>query len=120
MVFDSGRSGYEYSASFPSVNMQNKHGGSIRSPDCYLKKCVKNSLTQYSFYVKNRSNEKKTWERLPKGDRSRQIRKVYVCSGIDLSEVLFHYEIFCGKENKGLSRKICSTVKLICALPGAC
>ena len=76
MVFDSGRSGYEYSASFPSVNMQNKHGGSIRSPDCYLKKCVKNSLTQYSFYVKNRSNEKKTLrERLPKGDRSRQIRK---------------------------------------------
>ena len=56
MVFDSGRSGYEFSASFPSVNMQNKHGGSIRSPDCYLKKCVKNSLTQYSFYVKNRSN----------------------------------------------------------------
>ena len=58
MVFDSGRSGYEYSASFPSVNMQNKHGGSIRSPDCYMKKCVKNSLTQYSFYVKNkRKNE---------------------------------------------------------------
>ena len=77
MVFDSGRSGYEFSASFPSVNMQNKHGGSIRSPDCYLKKCVKNSLTQYSFYVKNRSNEKRTlWEeRLLKGDRSRQIRK---------------------------------------------
>ena len=38
MVFDSGRSGYEYSASFPSVNMQNKHGGSIRSSDCYMKK----------------------------------------------------------------------------------
>ena len=76
MVFDSGRSGYEFSASFPSVNMQNKHGGSIRSPDCSLKKCVKNSLTQYSFYVKNRSNEKRTlWERLLKGDRSRQIRK---------------------------------------------
>ena len=77
MVFDSGRSGYEFSASFPSVNMQNKHGGSIRSPDCYLKKCVKNSLTQYSYYVKNRSNEKRTlWEeRLLKGDRSRQIRK---------------------------------------------
>ena len=31
--------------------MQNKHGGSIRSHDCYLKRCVKNSLTQYSFYV---------------------------------------------------------------------
>ena len=76
MVFDSRRSGYEFSASFPSVNMQNKHGGSIRSPDCYLKKCVKNSLTQYSIYVKNRSNEKRTlWERLLKGDRSRQIRK---------------------------------------------
>ena len=77
MVFDSERSGYEFSASFPSVNMQNKHGSSIRSPDCYLKKCVKNSLTQYSYYVKNRSNEKRTlWEeRLLKGDRSRQIRK---------------------------------------------
>ena len=31
--------------------MQNKHGGSIRSHDCYLKKTVKNSLIQYSFYV---------------------------------------------------------------------
>ena len=34
-----------------SVNLQNKHGGSIRSYDCYLKRCVKNSLTKYSFYV---------------------------------------------------------------------
>ena len=107
MVFDSGRSGYEYSASFPSVNMQNKHGGSIRSPDCYMKKCVKNSLTQYSFYVKNKSNEKKTW--VGKIANRRQIAtnsKVYVCSDIDLSEILFHYVMFCGKENKGLSRKI--------------
>ena len=30
--------------------------------------------------------------------------KVYVCLDIDLSEVLFHYVMFCGKENKGLSR----------------
>ena len=34
-----------------SVNLQSKHGGSRRSYDCYLKRCVKNSLTQYSFYV---------------------------------------------------------------------
>ena len=32
--------------------------------------------------------------------------KVYVCSDIDISEVLFHYVMFCGKENKGLSRMI--------------
>ena len=31
--------------------MQNKYGGSIRSHDCYLNRCVKNSSTQYSFYV---------------------------------------------------------------------
>ena len=31
--------------------MQNKHGGSIRSHDCYLKRWVKNSLTPHSFCV---------------------------------------------------------------------
>ena len=30
---------------------QSKHGGSIRSHDCYLNRYVKNSYTQYSFYV---------------------------------------------------------------------
>ena len=47
-VFD--HSGCEHSASFESVNMQNKHGHSIQLHDCYLKRCVKNSLVQYSFY----------------------------------------------------------------------
>ena len=50
--FDRTRSGYEHNASFKSDNMQNKHGGSIRLLNCYLKRRVKNSLTQYSFYVK--------------------------------------------------------------------
>lgn len=27
-----------------------KHGSSIRSHDCYLKRCVKNSSTKFSFY----------------------------------------------------------------------
>ena len=48
---DRARSGCKHSKSFKRVNMQNKHGGSIRSHDCYLKRCVKNSSTQYSFYV---------------------------------------------------------------------
>ena len=30
---------------------QNKHGGSRRSHDCHVKRCVKNSLTHYSFPV---------------------------------------------------------------------
>ena len=46
---DRARSGWEHSTSFKSLNMQN--GGSIRSHDCYLKKCVENSLTQYIFFV---------------------------------------------------------------------
>ena len=50
-VFDRARSGCEHNASFKSVNMQNKHGGSIRSHDSHLKRYVKNSLTQPSFYV---------------------------------------------------------------------
>ena len=50
-VFGRARSGCEHNASFKSVNMQNKHGGSIRSHDSYLKRYVKNSLTQHSFYV---------------------------------------------------------------------
>ena len=49
--FDRARSEYEHNTILKSVNMQNKHGGSIRSHDCYLKKTVKNSLIQYSFYV---------------------------------------------------------------------
>ena len=47
--FDRARSGFEHGMSFKSVNVQNKHGVAIRSHDCYLKRCVKNSLTQYGF-----------------------------------------------------------------------
>ena len=73
--------------------MQNKHGDSIQSHDCYLKRCVKkNSLTCYSFYLiesrissnctrnihkpsrlKKRSTEKKNTVR--KTAKRRQIRK---------------------------------------------
>ena len=53
--WDRTRSGCEQSASSKSINMsvdmKNKYGGSIRSHDCYLKWCIKNSSTQYSFYV---------------------------------------------------------------------
>ena len=44
--FEPARSGSKYSTSFKSINMQNKHGGSIQSHDCQLKRCVK-----HSFYV---------------------------------------------------------------------
>ena len=43
------RAGCEHSASLKSVNTHNKHGGSIRSHNRYLKKCVKKQLN--SFYV---------------------------------------------------------------------
>ena len=49
--FDRARSGCEHSASFKSDNMQNKYGGSIRSHDCYLKRCVRISLTYCGFYL---------------------------------------------------------------------
>ena len=32
--------------------------------------------------------------------------KVYVCSDTDLGKVLFHYVMFCNKENRDLLRKI--------------
>ena len=48
---DSARSGCELSARFKTFKMKNKHDSSIQSHDCYLKRCFKNSLTQYSFYV---------------------------------------------------------------------
>ena len=51
MVLDRARSGCEHSASSEKVNIQNKHGRSIRSHDFYLKRCVKNSLTRYNLYV---------------------------------------------------------------------
>ena len=49
--FDRARSGCEHSASSEKVNIQNRHGRSIRSHDFYLKRCVKNSLTWYNLYV---------------------------------------------------------------------
>ena len=33
--------------------------------------------------------------------------KIYVCTDIDLGEVLFHYELFCDKDSTDLSSKIC-------------
>ena len=44
MFFDCARSGCKHSASLKSVH---KYGGSILSRDCYLKRCVKSSLTVF-------------------------------------------------------------------------
>ena len=74
------------------INIQNKHGGSMRSHYCYLKRCAKNSLTLCIFYVmesrvsinctrnihrpstpEKMSTEKEiSWER--KGDRFESLR----------------------------------------------
>ena len=100
--------------------MQNKHCGSIRSHDCYLKRCVKNSLTQYSFHVMESSVSSNctrnihwpsTAEKEVNRKRKHRVKdcqettesKVYACSDIDLGEVLFHYVMFCDKENRFLS-----------------
>ena len=141
-VFDRARSGCEHNASFKSVNTQNKHGGSIRSHDSYLKRYVKNSLTQRSFYVtkswvssnctrnihRPSTPEKEVnWKENTAGKiaKRRQIAtdsKVYACSDIYLGEVLFHYVMFCDKEDSDLSSmiyhlsfgEISRTVKHIC------
>ena len=114
-VFGRARSGYEHNASFESVNMQNKHGGSIRSYDSHLKRYVKNSLTQPSFYVmesrvfsnctrnihRPSTPEKEVnWKENTAGKIAKRWQiatdwKVYTCSDIDLGEVLFHYLMFC-------------------------
>ena len=78
--FDRTRSGYEHNASFKSDNMQNKYGGSIRLLNCYLKRRVKNSLTQYSFYVmeswKEANRKENTVRKITKRRHmTRQIRK---------------------------------------------
>ena len=49
--------------------------------------------------LKKRSTEKKTPCETTES-------KVYACSDIDLGEVLFHYVMFCDKENRFLSSKI--------------
>ena len=122
--FDLTRSGCEHSGSLKSVYMRNKHGGSIRFHDCYLKRCVKSSLQHNTVFLwwnlrfpatapvifigllrlKKRSTEKKTprERRLPKATDS----KGYAWSDTDLNEVLFHYAMFCDKENRDLSSKI--------------
>ena len=51
MIFDRARSWCEHNMNKNSVNLLNKHGGSIRLHDCYLKRHLKNILTLYSFYV---------------------------------------------------------------------
>ena len=104
--------------------MQNKHSGSMRSHDCYQKRCVKNSLTKYSFHVMESSvssnctrnihwpstaekevNRKENT--VPVKDCQEAIEsKIYACSDIDLGEVLFHNVMFCDKENRFLSSKI--------------
>ena len=82
-----------------------------------------NYSTPYSFYViESRVSSKCTYKvdriSMPekKGKPKRKHggkdckratdSKVYACSDIDLAEVLFHYEIFCDKENRNLSSDI--------------
>ena len=76
------------------------------------------------------TEKKAPQERLPKGDRSRQVRK-FTSAQIDLGEVLFDYVMFCDRKT-GIFRarfvafpsvefpKICWTVKYICALLSSC
>ena len=109
-VTDCVRSGCKHSMSFKSVNMQNKHGGLIWLYDCYLKRCVKNSLTQYSFSVmESRVSSNCTYKNhrfIGKDYQKVADLKVYACSDTDLGKVLFHYIMFCNKENRDLLRKI--------------
>ena len=104
--------------------MQNKHGGSIRSGHCHLKRCVKNTLTLYSFYVIKSRVSRNFYRNIhkpstPEKEVNRkentvgkiakrlQIRKyVYACLDTNLNEVLSHYVMFCDKENRVLSSKI--------------
>ena len=95
--------------------MQKLYGGTKRSHDCYLERCVKNSLTQYSFYVMESrvssdcthnihrpSTPEKEVNRkentVGKNCQKATDSKVNTCSDIDLGQVLFHYVIFCDKE----------------------
>ena len=76
------------------------------------------------------TEKKAPQERLPKGDRSRQVRK-FTSAQIDLGKVLFDYVMFCDRKT-GIFRarfvafpsvefpKICWTVKYICALLSSC
>ena len=103
--------------------MQNKHGGLIRSHDRHRKRCVPNSLTQCGFYVmestvssnytrnihrpstpeKEVNRKENTVNKIAKG---RQIRKSTHAQIPILAKVLFHYVMFCDKENRDLSSKV--------------
>ena len=123
--------------------MQNKHGSSIRSCDCYLKRCVKNGSTQYSFYVMESrvSNDctfnihrPSTPEKRGQPERKHRgkdcQKSTYAQTPISAK---FHSITYCFAAKKiGIFRvrliafpiiefpKLCWTVKHICALPSAC
>ena len=130
--------------------LANKRGGSIRSHGCYLKRCVKNSFTQYSFYLmesrvsnkctrniyrpftpeKEVNRKENSLGKIAKRRQTATDSKVYAYVDIELGEVLFRFVIFCDKENRNLARfiafpsaefpKIYWTVKHIYALPSVC
>ena len=99
-----------------------KHGDSIRSHDCYLKRYNKNIFTQYNFYVMESrvsSNCTRNIHRPSTSEREVNQKenagkdcvkatesKVYACSDTDRGEVLFHYVMLCDKGDKDLSSKI--------------
>ena len=102
--------------------MHNKHGGSIRSHNCYLKRCVKKHFSSFHVMESRASSnctrniyrpstaEKEVNRKentVGKTATRRQIAtdsKVYAYS--DLNEVLFHYVMFYDNENRDLSSKI--------------
>ena len=146
--FDRARSGCEHSASFKNVNMQTNMTARCNRPG------VMNNLVKHntkSFYVVE-SRAYSHWKRnivrpsTPEKEANRKENtvgkiakrwqiatdwKVYVCLDIDLGEVLFHYAVFCDKENRDFSNNVIAfrsvefpkffwTVKHICALFSAC
>ena len=98
--------------------MQNKHGGSIRSHDCYLNySCAKNNYVMESWVSSNCTRnihgpctpEKEVNRKentMGKIAKRQQIAKVNAFLDIDVSEVLIHYVTFCDRENKNLSSRI--------------
>ena len=102
--------------------MHNKHGGSIRSHNCYLKRRVKKHFSSFHVMESRASSnctrniyrpstaEKEVNRKentVGKTATRRQIAtdsKVYAYS--DLNEVLFHYVMFYDNENRDLSSKI--------------
>ena len=89
----------------------------MRSHDCYLNRCVKNSYVMESRVSSNctryihepctpekEANRKENTVR--KIAKRRQIAKVNAFLDTDVSEVFIHYVTFCDKENRDLSSKI--------------